>query len=107
MKTTAKVTLFFSLYILGSTLSSCQVMAGYLVEKVADCALFNQCPQRRQNTYRQSQRETVTKQNTYRQSPAETLPRRETQKQSSSSEQALRNYYQTLNNYNYQSAWNY
>ncbi|MEB3342790.1 hypothetical protein [Okeania sp.] len=67
MKKTTKITIYFSLFILGSTLSSCQVLGGYLLEKVADCALFNQCPQPRQETERQPPPETVPRQETQRQ----------------------------------------
>lgn len=56
MKTTTKTTLFFSLCLLGSTLSSCQIVGGYLFEKVADCALLNQCPQPINNAKRQQPR---------------------------------------------------
>lgn len=67
MKTTSKITLFFSLCILGSTLSSCKIVTGYLVEKIADCALLNQCPQPRNGPERQQSQDTVQRQETERQ----------------------------------------
>lgn len=66
MKKTAKTTLFFSLCILGSTLSSCQIVGGYLFEKVADCALLNECPQLKNDTERQQPEEVSPKQNAER-----------------------------------------
>jgi hypothetical protein len=66
MKKTAKTTLFFSLCILGSTLSSCQIVEGYLFKKVADCALLNECPQLKNDTERQQPEEVSPKQNAER-----------------------------------------
>ena len=66
MKKTAKTTLFFSLCILGSTLSSCQIVGGYLFKKVADCALLNECPQLKNDTERQQPEEVSPKQNAER-----------------------------------------
>ena len=67
MKTTFKIMLFFSLCILGSTLSSCQIVGGYLFEKVADCAVLNECPQLKNDTERQQPQDTVQRQETERQ----------------------------------------
>ncbi|NEO55941.1 MAG: hypothetical protein F6K54_24455 [Okeania sp. SIO3B5] len=47
MKKTFKITLFFSICILGSTSSLCEILGGYLFEKIADCIVFNECPQSR------------------------------------------------------------
>ncbi|NEQ39674.1 MAG: hypothetical protein F6K40_26850 [Okeania sp. SIO3I5] len=47
MKKTSKIILFLSICILSSTPSLSQIIAGYLFEKIADCVVFNQCPQPR------------------------------------------------------------
>jgi len=48
MKKTSKITIFISIVILGSTSSFLgEIVAGYLLEKIADCVVFNECPQLR------------------------------------------------------------
>jgi len=47
MKKTSKITLLLSICILSYTLDLCEIVAGYLFEKIADCVVFNECPQPR------------------------------------------------------------
>ena len=47
MKKTSKIILFLSICILSSTPYVCQIVAGYLFEKIVDCVVFNECPQPR------------------------------------------------------------
>ena len=84
MKRTSAITLFLSLCILGSTLSSCQIVGGYLFEKITDCAVLNDCPPGR------TQRNFEPRPNVIRRPPAE---------------QAVRDYYRNINNYYYQIGW--
>ena len=77
MKITSKIILFFTLGILGFTLSSCKFIVRYAGTKALDCVLLGNCP---------------------------SLPKGIIC--SSSAKQALRDYYDKINSRSYQKAWN-
>ncbi|NET41694.1 hypothetical protein [Okeania sp. SIO2B3] len=83
MTIASRITLFLSLCILGSSLSSCEAafLLEYPLEKILDCVLFDECPQ---------PRNVEPKPHIIYRPPAE---------------QAVSDYYSNINSSNYQTSW--